>query len=67
MVRARQVDRGVALFLTVAQGYERDGFDAKALAIYRKIVRVAPEHELARQRILVLEGQQTPTSCARTP
>lgn len=57
MVRARQVDRGVALFLEVARGYERDGFEAKALAVYRKILRVAPSHEEAARRVRVLESK----------
>ncbi len=58
MVRARQVTRGVELFLEVAQGYERDGFEAKAIAVYRKILRIMPAQLEARQRLRALEGVQ---------
>ncbi len=58
MVRTRQVKRGVELFLEVARGYERDGFEAKAIAIYRKILRIEPTQLAARQRLRALEGDQ---------
>ncbi len=61
MVRARQVERGVALFLEVAQGYERDGFEAKALAVYRKILRITPGNGEAARRVRALESNRDPT------
>jgi len=47
-VRAEEIDRGIALFLRVAREYAAEGFTAKAIAIFRKILRVDPSRREAR-------------------
>ena len=42
LVRADHVERGVELFERVGRAYAEDGFWAKAIAIYRKILRYDP-------------------------
>ncbi len=72
LVRARQVDRAVAVFERVARAYADDGFWAKAIAIYKKILRCDPRRrdvesqlELLYQRsglpIEVVAGGPVPT------
>ncbi len=42
LVRARRLDRAVRLFERVAEAYADDGFWAKSIAIYKKILRFEP-------------------------
>ncbi len=42
LVRADHVERGVTLFERVGRAYANDGFWAKAIAIYKKILRYDP-------------------------
>lgn len=51
LVRAQEIDRGVALFLRVARAYAADGFTAKAIAMFKKILRVDPSRREAREHL----------------
>ncbi len=42
LVRADHIERGVVLFERVGRAYAEDGFWAKAIAIYKKILRYDP-------------------------
>ncbi len=42
LARAGRIEPGIALFERVARAYAEDGFWAKAIAIYRKILRYDP-------------------------
>jgi tetratricopeptide (TPR) repeat protein len=46
-VRAGDVDRAVALFVRSADRLQREGFDAKAGALYKKILKLRPDDEHA--------------------
>lgn len=46
-IRAGQLARGVELFLRVGRGYRDAGFAGKAIAVYRKVLRLVPEHSEA--------------------
>ena len=51
MVRTAQLPKAVGIFLDVAGRYADDGFLAKAMAIYRKILRCDPHQPEARHRL----------------
>ncbi|RMH20044.1 MAG: hypothetical protein D6696_09105, partial [Acidobacteria bacterium] len=58
LIRNGQIARGVELLLRVAGGYAEAGFSAKAAAVYRKLLRVAPGDGRARRRLAALyQGQ----------
>ena len=42
--RIGQVDRAVELYEKIADSFAADGFANKAIAIYKKINRLAPDH-----------------------
>ncbi len=42
LVRTDHLDRGVALFERVGRAYAEDGFWAKAIAMYKKVLRYDP-------------------------
>ncbi len=44
LARVRQTDQAVALFVRVARAYAATGFEAKAAAMYRKVLRLEPNH-----------------------
>ncbi len=54
LVRADQVTPGVALFERVGRAYAADGFWAKAIAIYKKILRYEPWRPDIRTRLVSL-------------
>src|SRR5262245_2406564 len=59
-VRAKRVDDGVAQFLRIADGLKEEGESPKAAAVYKKILKLAPDHEpslLQAAGIAVAEGQ----------
>lgn len=43
LIVAGQVARGIELCLQAARGFSDAGFDGKARAIYRKVIRLAPD------------------------
>jgi tetratricopeptide (TPR) repeat protein len=57
--RARQVDKAVEQFMQVAESLNDEGSTAKAGAIYKKIVKLKPDHERALWQlaeILAMQG-----------
>ena len=46
-VRASQTDRAVDQFVRIADGLSEDGFLSKAIALYKKILKLKPDHEHA--------------------
>jgi len=46
-VRAQQVDKGVEQFTRIADSLNEAGFQPKASAIYKKILKLKPDHEHA--------------------
>lgn len=46
-VRAGQVDKAVDQFVRIADGLSEDGFLPKAIALYKKILKLKPDHEHA--------------------
>lgn len=51
LVRTAQLPKAIGIFLDVAGRYADDGFLAKAMAIYRKILRCDPHQQEARHRL----------------
>jgi tetratricopeptide (TPR) repeat protein len=47
LVRAGQLPRAVAEFTQIADAFKRDGFYSKAAALYRRILKLAPDDEHA--------------------
>jgi tetratricopeptide (TPR) repeat protein len=54
LVRADRIAPGVELFERVGQAYADDGFWAKAIAIYKKILRYDPRRADVRTRLAFL-------------
>jgi tetratricopeptide (TPR) repeat protein len=46
-VRAKQIDRAVEQYIRIADSLNEDGFLPKASALYKKIIKVKPDHEHA--------------------
>ena len=44
-VRANQADKAVAQYARIADHFFQDGFYPKAAALYKKILKITPEHE----------------------
>ena len=57
-VRVGKPREGVAHFTTLAEQLAADGFAAKARALYRKILRIQPDNDVAKQRVDELDRQQ---------
>lgn len=57
-VRLGKSDAAVLHFVDLAEHLASDGFVAKARALYRKILRIQPNHDSARQRVEELDRQQ---------
>lgn len=58
MVRTRQLPEALGIFLRVARRYAEDGFLAKSIAIYRKVLRFDPCQQEARRRLRDLYRQR---------
>ncbi len=54
-VRVGRSDDAVAHFGTLAEQLAADGFTAKARALYRKILRLKPDNEIAMRRVAELD------------
>ena len=50
LVRCRQIERGIRLYLRIAAAHAASGFSAKAVALYGKVLRLDPTVDEARQR-----------------
>lgn len=67
LVRTAQLEPAIAIFLRVAAHYAKDGFLTKAIAIYRKILRLDPLQAEARRLLTGLYRQRNlpiPLFCA---
>ena len=58
LVRAQHGQVAVTLFLEVAKEYHERGFYAKARAIYGKILRLEPSHQVALSGLARLQIEQ---------
>ena len=66
LVRARRLDRAVSLFERVAKAYADDGFWAKSIAIYKKILRFDPgRRDVERTLATLYKRSGLPTRLAR--
>jgi tetratricopeptide (TPR) repeat protein len=64
-VRAGQIDQAVAQYTRIAEHLAREGFVAKASALYKKIVKINPDDDAALRRTAELSIQQGMTADAR--
>jgi tetratricopeptide (TPR) repeat protein len=64
-VRAGRVDQAVAQYTRIAEHLAREGFVAKASALYKKIVKIQPDDDAALRRTAELSAQQGLTADAR--
>lgn len=58
LVHTSRIDEAVGIFLRVAARYSKDGFLAKAMAIYRKVLRFDPLQKEARDQLTDLYRQR---------
>ncbi len=64
-VRAGQIDQAVAQYARIAEHLAREGFVAKASALYKKIVKIQPDDDAALRRTAELSAQQGLSADAR--
>ena len=64
--RAGKVDRAVDQFVRIADGLSDEGFLSKAAALYKKILKVKPDHEHALLQGAEIAGSQGLLADART-
>jgi tetratricopeptide (TPR) repeat protein len=64
--RQDKVDDAIALFQRIAEGYGRDGFFVKAIAIYKKIIRLDPTRLEIYEKLAELYHRQGLVSEARS-
>ena len=64
--RQDKLDEAVALFQKIAEGYGREGFFVKAIAIYKKIIRLDPTQIDIYERLAELYHRQGLVSEARS-
>ena len=57
-VRANQADRAVSQYLRIADHFFREGFYPKAAALYKKILKIAPDHEAAQLNLAEISAKQ---------
>ncbi|MEX2662563.1 MAG: tetratricopeptide repeat protein [Vicinamibacterales bacterium] len=57
-VRAAQSDRAVALYKRIAEHLHTEGFYPKAAALYKKILKIAPEDEAAQIQLAEISVRQ---------
>ncbi|MEM9554745.1 MAG: hypothetical protein AAGC60_10835 [Acidobacteriota bacterium] len=50
-LRTHAEDDALAFYLRAADTWARDGFYAKSIAVYRKVLRLRPDHSQARERL----------------
>jgi tetratricopeptide (TPR) repeat protein len=63
-IQIRRVKEGVEIHKRLGAAYERDGFNARAAAIFQKVVRNSPEDMDAAQRLADLYRQMNKTTDA---
>jgi tetratricopeptide (TPR) repeat protein len=57
-VRAKQADKAVAQYGRIAQHFFDDGFYPKAAALYKKILKISPDHEQSQLQLADLSAKQ---------
>src|SRR5215204_3793472 len=65
-VRAGQTDRAVEQFARIAEHLHGEGFLPKAAAVYKKILKVKPDHEQAMLQAGEIAGRQGLAADARS-
>jgi tetratricopeptide (TPR) repeat protein len=65
-VRARQTDRAVEQFVRIADHLHNEGFLPKAAAVYKKVLKLKPDHEHAMLQAGEIAGTQGLAADART-
>jgi tetratricopeptide (TPR) repeat protein len=64
--RAGQASRAIAQYARIADHFAEDGFYPKAAALYKKILKLAPDDEATQLRLAELSGQQGLLADARS-
>ena len=57
-VRAKQADMAVAQYARIAEHFFHDGFYPKAAALYKKILKISPDHEHSQLQLADLSAKQ---------
>ena len=57
-VRAKQADKAVAQYARIAKHFFDDGFYPKAAALYKKILKITPDHEESQLQLADLSAKQ---------
>jgi len=57
-VRAKRIDKAVEQFVRIADSLSEDGFLPKAAALYKKIIKIKPDHEHALLQAAELAASQ---------
>nr|MDP9324166.1 tetratricopeptide repeat protein [Acidobacteriota bacterium] len=57
-VRAKQADMAVAQYARIAEHFFHDGFYPKAAALYKKILKLSPDHEHSQLQLADLSAKQ---------
>jgi tetratricopeptide (TPR) repeat protein len=57
-VRAKQADMAVAQYARIAEHFFHDGFYPKAAALYKKILKISPDHEQSQLKLADLSAKQ---------
>jgi tetratricopeptide (TPR) repeat protein len=65
-VRAKQSDKAVAQYARIAQHFFDDGFYPKAAALYKKILKISPDHEESQLQLADLSAKQGLLADAKT-
>jgi len=65
-VRAKQIDKAIELFVGIADGLNADGFLPKASAVYKKILKIKPDHEHSQLQVADIASSQGLLADARS-
>jgi tetratricopeptide (TPR) repeat protein len=57
-VRAKQADMAVAQYARIAEHFFHDGFYPKAAALFKKILKISPDHEQSQLQLADLSAKQ---------
>ena len=57
-VKAKQADMAVAQYARIAEHFFHDGFYPKAAALYKKILKISPDHEHSQLQLADLSAKQ---------
>jgi tetratricopeptide (TPR) repeat protein len=65
-VRAKQIDKAVEQFVRIADTLSEDGFLPKAAALYKKVIKIKPDHEHSLLQAAEIAASQNLYADART-